>query len=1007
MRLHRLEITAFGPFAGTQVVDFDALAGAGLFLVHGQTGAGKTSVLDAVCFALYGQVPGPRGAARGLHSDHAPPGLGPEVVLETTVRGRRLRITRSPEWERPKKRGSGTTRENARVVVQEYEHGGWTGRTTRIDEAAHLIEHLLGMTVHQFWQVAMLPQGEFAAFLRSGADKRREVLERLFATEVFAQVERWLAERRRQTGRAAEELRAEAESTADRIAELTGARRPEPAKASRPRLAEPADEPADIEVLGPWATELAGQLAAVHDETAAVLAGAEAALAAARTAADRAKALADMRRRYADALRRRDALAGHAAERSELAGRLETAARADRVVPLVRAAADRAGRADRAARRAAGRRAAVAGLVPAQAPEDVLAKAERLRRDEAAALAGRRAEEVRLRAATAELAALAAERDGLAAERAELSAALETLPGRVAELRTGLESARLGAAGLGGAEGAVADAARRLDAAVRRDRVTGLLAAAEDEHRAAVDAAQEARDRQQELRRARLDGMAAELARGLVAGEPCRVCGGTDHPAPAAPSGPAVTAADERRATAAYEQAQASREQAASRVQGHRAELDGLLENAGETPVEALAAAHAAAETAREELAEAAAGAERWAAELARAEAELTAARDRHDTVAGALTAAVTRSDELAAETDRLRAGLAEARGEDPSLEARIRRLERAADDLAEAAAAQRDAETAAGELAAARATAEEAAAEAGFGTAAEAAAAAPPEAERAALRDRIRALDTEEAAVRAVLDDPELAAAAAGPDPEPGVYAARAGAAEAAHTTARSAVDRARRRVDRLAELRGVLDRRIAAWRPAAHRHAVAAGLAAVAGGDPAVNRERMRLSAYVLAARLEQVVAAANERLGRMSSGRYVLRHTVDRTATEKGRRHGTGGLGLIVVDGWTGRERDPATLSGGESFISSLALALGLADVVTAEAGGAEIGTLFVDEGFGTLDEDALDEVMDVLDGLRDGGRAVGVVSHVAELRARIPAHLRVAKTRTGSTVTVAAP
>ncbi len=147
---------------------------------------------------------------------------------------------------------------------------------------------------------------------------------------------------------------------------------------------------------------------------------------------------------------------------------------------------------------------------------------------------------------------------------------------------------------------------------------------------------------------------------------------------------------------------------------------------------------------------------------------------------------------------------------------------------------------------------------------------------------------------------------------------------------------------------------------------------------------------------------MAAANERLATMSAGRYALVHTLDKAAGD--RRGGSGGLGLKVADAWTGRERDPVTLSGGESFISSLALALGLADVVTQEAGGAEIGTLFVDEGFGTLDEQTLDEVMDVLDGLRDGGRAVGIVSHVAELRGRIPAQLKVRKDRTGSTVEV---
>jgi DNA repair protein SbcC/Rad50 len=273
----------------------------------------------------------------------------------------------------------------------------------------------------------------------------------------------------------------------------------------------------------------------------------------------------------------------------------------------------------------------------------------------------------------------------------------------------------------------------------------------------------------------------------------------------------------------------------------------------------------------------------------------------------------------------------------------------------------------------------------------------------RAELTRQAKAYDDEEARVAALLNDAELAAAAAEPPPDLDALESTLADAEQAHQAVSSARDRARHRRDRLTALAAELREHAEAWRPVAGHHDVVARLAAVASGDPAVNTARMRLSAYVLAARLEQVVAAANERLARMSSARYILEHTVERAAGEKSR-HGTGGLGLRVIDTWTGQRRDPATLSGGETFIASLALALGLADVVTVEAGGAEIGTLFVDEGFGTLDEETLDEVMDVLDGLRDGGRAVGIVSHVAELRTHIPAQLRVRKARTGSALAV---
>jgi exonuclease SbcC len=160
------------------------------------------------------------------------------------------------------------------------------------------------------------------------------------------------------------------------------------------------------------------------------------------------------------------------------------------------------------------------------------------------------------------------------------------------------------------------------------------------------------------------------------------------------------------------------------------------------------------------------------------------------------------------------------------------------------------------------------------------------------------------------------------------------------------------------------------------------------------------MTLSAFVLAARLEEIAAVAGQRLLRMSGGRYSLVHT---DAGRGGRRSG---LGLLARDNWTGIDRDTATLSGGETFLASLALALALADVVCSDAGGTRLESLFVDEGFGSLDESTLDEVMDVLDSLREGGRVVGIVSHVAELRQRIPTRIHVRKHESGSTLDLTA-
>ena len=203
MRLHRLAIRAFGPFAGSEEVDLDALASSGLFLIHGPTGAGKTSILDAICFGLYSAVPGARtGARASLRSDHAAQGVIPEVRLEFTAAGRRLRVCRSPEFSRVKKRGTGQTTVPAKVVLEELVGAGWVNRGTRNDEVAMVLKDVLGMGLEQFIKVVLLPQGDFAAFLRASPEERRSVLEKLFDTQRFTDVETWLTERRRHSATA-------------------------------------------------------------------------------------------------------------------------------------------------------------------------------------------------------------------------------------------------------------------------------------------------------------------------------------------------------------------------------------------------------------------------------------------------------------------------------------------------------------------------------------------------------------------------------------------------------------------------------------------------------------------------------------------------------------------------------------------------------------------------------------------------------------------------------------
>jgi exonuclease SbcC len=326
-------------------------------------------------------------------------------------------------------------------------------------------------------------------------------------------------------------------------------------------------------------------------------------------------------------------------------------------------------------------------------------------------------------------------------------------------------------------------------------------------------------------------------------------------------------------------------------------------------------------------------------------------------------------------------------------LQARVARVEvgrracQALDDLAAATTAL-DGATGALELATA---------EAGFDTADEAVSALLSSAQLGSLETAVTTHDRRLAAVGAVLEEPGAAELAALSPPDvPGLEAGHAEAL-AALGDARSRASLWESRAGRLTRLAADLATALTAWAPLRDELTLTTQLASFVDGKSADNRLQMRLSAYVLSYRLSQVVAAANERLAGMSDQRYSLEHTGRRGAGET-----RGGLSLLIRDDWSGESRDPATLSGGETFVVSLALALGLADVITQEAGGADLDTLFVDEGFGSLDADTLDDVMDTLDSLRDGGRVVGVVSHVAEMRDRIPTQLRVTKSRHGSTI-----
>jgi DNA repair protein SbcC/Rad50 len=1080
MRPHRLRVQAFGAFAGTEEVSFDDLEG--LFLLHGETGAGKTTLLDAIAFALYGRVPGERGSVKRLRSDHAAPGLATEVELEATIGGRHLRITRKPEQERPKKSGAGVTREQAAVRLDERTaSGSWESKSVRVVEADQEIRDLMGMSAEQFFQVVLLPQGQFARFLHASAQDKEALLQKLFSTDRFRAVERWLADRRLSIEK---EVAGKTGDLGVLIAQVAQA-----ADVSAP------DSASDQDAAG-WVAALAANALAAQEQAAVQVAALSLELEGALAAKSEAEQVAGRQRRRRDALRRQRELHDAAPVISALRAEADAALRAAQVKADLDAADRAATAAARALTAEARARALIAdgsdtgiGEMPGDATAETLHAAAEEQRTQLGRLDGLRA--VARQAIDEDKIATAARSRAVAID-ADLTAAEAAVASREQarpQAVRGRDAAGQAAAELPAAR-AAADAAGRMAAdadtlvqeRANRDRL-------HEAHLAAREKAVETRTKALTVREARIDGMRAELAATMTDGSPCPVCGSLDHPDPVEPTFEPVSRDTEDAANALADQATAKADKAGQDVaaaDGRIGELAQRLRQEGFGPLETANAADAAGLADAARLANAADATDPAAASAAALRADpasLTAAARQADADARLLEAEAaglaaqaaalpSRQRELDALDDAIAAGnarraelteqrkAAEAESESAEQRAAQRRAELAAQlggavDLDTAinaarrrsellaAAAEAVAETVrtAAEAAVAADRAHRAATDAGFAgptdiapgrpaPAAEAPRQEPPgeaisgqaipaqatpagsgsgesavAAARAALRDhgwradaagRVGRHETEMATVAAQLADPDLAV-----DVDPAAPVAEtadaAAVAREAHDAANGAYATARHTAGKLALLAPKLKEAITALAPLRDRADQIRQIAELANGNGA-NRYRMTLSSFVLAARLEEVAQAASERLLTMTAGRYSLAHSDARKGNAKA------GLSLLACDSWTGVDRDTATLSGGETFLASLALALGLADVVTAEAAGTPMEALFVDEGFGTLDEETLDEVMNVLDGLRAGGRIVGIVSHVTELRQRIPAQVHVAKGRHGSHVRV---
>lgn len=1167
MQLHRLEFQGIGPFAGRHVIDFDALGGGcspvvgvggasgdsigaggsaggtsvsgggqGLFLLEGPTGSGKSTIIDAIAFALFGSTAAQATGEARIRSTHVAPEVETYVDLIVTVARGTYRFRRTPAYQRPKKRGTGTTEEKPSAQlwslnpeeVSELAGGGevppGTPLLSAVREVNQEAENLIGLSQEQFAQTVILPQGEFARFLRATSEEREKILQRIFATEIYQQVQKALQDRarehRQKLNAAAERLEtlassylAQASETPDEASDGHdgggNSDRSDDARASALEGIDsdaaqadgggaPTDAEGDTADTGGNAETNAAEAdaaAEIHGAVTRVVRGeadgvdaleqftsehaqraqqaqdaAEQRRTKAEDAAKQARAHADRQRELARALatrtaliQRQEALAGTKQQATADTERLELAERAARVEVALRAhaqaeqrhesAATHAARvadaiveqaatdeaptvntdehtalvelaehASKAASRTVGMAAGEsaeasepvplhtadatrtnASAEPASSTAKIAAKVRAVER-ETTQRRGELTELVKLEAALpARRAKAEAGEKALAKWRNELAARRETLDARPAqreELTQQLATQRTAADAAPAATAAEQQARTRLEAARKTEEAEAALKAAQEELATASAAARDAVAKEHELRQRRIDGIAGELAVGLQDGVPCAVCGSPEHPDPAKPGPDQPTQQQIAAAEETREAAETAQGIAQAQVAGAQASLEGLRDQSCGLTVAEAEDAHAAACAALTAAQEAAEMVSKLEEQRDKFDADTTTVQQQAERLANEIAAQQATldaaRDTLAADTATVEA----TRGEHDTIAAKASALDALTASANKLAAALEALTTAAAQAQQTREAAHHALIEQQFDNAEDAQAALLPTAEREELTQRIAERRTEEQRVSDGLAVPEIAALTGKETADVEAAGAAETRASAAATHASEYFAEARAHTRRLQEageqLVGEARQQVAGVTESAP-YVRLANLATAGQGS----LTQIPLSSFVLVRRFEDMLDAANSRLLAMSSGRYEL----TRTDKEEGQRARKIGLGLEVIDHQTETSRAPNTLSGGETFYVSLSLALGLADVVRAEAGGVELGTLLIDEGFGSLDQQTLDTVMAELLRLRDAGRTVGLVSHITEMQRMIQDKIEVRRqSQRGSTLTV---
>ena len=1027
MRILRLTMDAVGPFPGHEVIDFEAFSDAGRFLLSGPTGAGKSTIIDAIVFALYGKVSGGRDSSDSrIRSRYASEQAKTEVELIFSTSSGNYKVRRQPAYERVKKNGKGVTKQNAKAWLFKLDEQlrEVSEPLTKTSDVGTEITRIVGLSREQFTQTVVLPQGKFAQFLRSTSKDRQDLLQELFGTAIFEDLQLDLVERARKVKKNQEALDATLRANLGVLASLLDeAPQLDPARCL---VYEPVPEvdcefdpletawTSRFESLAPWLE---------HNQRCANLE-----VSALREQEDKLRSdfayqrdLATRQERYLALTKEHEQLVAQGPAQRQRLAQIQALQALSDLKPWheqLKQAQDQ---------QAVAQRQLSQALALEQLESDERAQAVLQPLD----YRGAQALSVQLTAQVAALNPQVELEAGLAGRRRDLQTKTQAhesasaklaqgrerenqLPTQIASKQELLEQLNEQAATLPTAQLAQEQATQTLKLAKAHEQLVKDHQRARKLQQLVALELKQASQRHKHMLEQWLSQSALNLAQNLVTGEPCPVCGATEHPAPATQGGENISQEQLDQALEEVNEAQEELSQASERVTKLAAQLEAqpcqLSPAQAREQLQEAKAALAAAQQASEQ-------ASSCKAQIAKLNGQLEALRADNQTAqarlagdakeiqllgekieADAASLSCEGFESVAAKVEylsQLAAALEQLANAAQELDQCKKRAQQAADSFAvqwaqaSASFAEHSAKPAAPaptepvetEPTQAEPTQDTSAANVqdGYAQACQAFAGLDLDALKATSASYEKSLSINQAAL-AELEGIELT-----PPPLEQTQAQLEQAqakTQACQTYASTWQAFAGQVNAQLAKLNELLARRS----KASDKDAQLLALASAANGD---NQARLTLSAWVLQAHFRQVLVFANERLGVIGAGRYELIN-VD---SEEDTRQQKQGLGLAVVDHLSGTTRSPRTLSGGESFYVSLALALALADVVATQNGGIEMNTLFIDEGFGSLDEGTLAEVMDVLSALHSGGRVVGIVSHVSELKRAIPAAVEV--------------